>query len=201
MSARFFASAAGFRKWLAANHARARELVVGFHKKDSGRGGITYAEALDEALCHGWIDGVRHRLDESSYSIRFTPRRPRSIWSRVNIGHVERLRQAGRMAAPGLKAYAAREAARSGIYSFENAPRELADADAQRFRQDRGAWEFFQKQPPGYRRVATWWVVSAKQDATRQRRLDRLMLDSRAGRRLELVTGKKSDAARPVAAR
>jgi uncharacterized protein YdeI (YjbR/CyaY-like superfamily) len=123
---KYFKTAADFRAWLESNHASASELRVGFYKKDSGKGGLTYAEAVDEALCFGWIDGIKKRVDEFSYTHRFTPRKPKSNWSLINIRHVERLKKAGRMMPAGLKAFAAREAAKSGVYSFENKPRQLS---------------------------------------------------------------------------
>jgi uncharacterized protein YdeI (YjbR/CyaY-like superfamily) len=179
-----FTSAADFRAWLAANHASTTELWVGFYKKDSGKGGLTYPEALDEALCFGWIDGIRKRVDDVRFTQRFTPRKPRSNWSLVNIRHVGRLKKAGRMAPAGLKAFAARTPAKSGVYSFENKPRELSPSLKRQFNAAPAAWNFFQQQPPGYRRVASFWVMSAKQAETRQRRLARLIADSGQGRRL-----------------
>jgi uncharacterized protein YdeI (YjbR/CyaY-like superfamily) len=193
MKVRFYRSAADFRRWLATNHARARELWVGFFRKDSGRGGLTYPEALDEALCHGWIDGVRQRVDAVSYTIRFTRRRPKSLWSRVNLRHVARLRASGRMRPAGLAVFTSRNLARSGRSSSENAPCPLAPADERRFAAQRRAWTFFQAQPPGYRKVAIWWVVSAKKDETRARRLTRLIADSAEGRRLGQITGSRSE--------
>ena len=186
---KYFKSASAFRRWLEVNHARVRELWVGFFKKSSGKGGLTYAEAVEEALCFGWIDGLKKRVDDLSYTHRFTPRKPKSNWSRINLQHVERLKQAGRMTAAGLKAYAAREPERSGRYSFENAPRKLAPADEKLFRADKDAWEFFQRQPPGYQRIAIWWVISAKKPETRARRLGQLIATSRNGRRLGQVSG------------
>ena len=188
MSIKFFKSASDFRRWLETNHARTTEQQVGFYKVDSGRGGLTYAEALDEALCFGWIDGLRKSLDEAAYKIRFTPRKPKSIWSRVNLRHAKRLKAAGRMTPVGLEALGKCEPARSGIYSFENATRKLAAPDERRFKAAKKAWEFFQRQPPGYRRTAIWWVVSAKKDETRWRRLAQLMADSSRGRRLAQLT-------------
>jgi uncharacterized protein YdeI (YjbR/CyaY-like superfamily) len=184
-----FANAAAFRCWLERHHASSAELLVGFYNKASGRGGLTYAEALDEALCFGWIDGVRRRLDADRYTIRFTPRRPRSIWSRVNLRHVARLRQLGKMHAAGLTAFAARTAQKTGVYSFENRPEKFPERLARQFRSEKAAWAFWQKQPPGYRRTAIWWVISAKQEATRQRRLGQLIADSAAGRRLAAIAG------------
>jgi len=190
---KFFKSAPDFRQWLEANHAGVRELWVGFFKKASGRRGLTYAEAVDEALCFGWIDGLKKRVDDRSYTHRFTPRKPKSNWSRTNIQHVERLTKAGRMRPAGLRAYAAREPKKAGVYSFENAPRELASADERRFRGDKVARDFFQQQPPGYRRTAVWWVVSAKKEETRARRLAQLMEASRRAMRLGQVTGQKAN--------
>ena len=184
MKVKYFQSASEFRRWLAVNHARLSELRVGFFKKDSGKGGLTYAEAVDEALCFGWIDGLKKRVDELSYTHRFTPRKLKSNWSRINIQHAQRLKKAGRMTPAGLKAYAAREPERSGVYSFENAPRTLAAADEKQFKADKIAWEFFQRQPPGYQRIAIWWVVIAKKPETRARRLGQLIAESRDGRRL-----------------
>lgn len=191
MKLTYFKSAAEFRAWLEVNHAGVTELWIGFYKKDSGKGGITYAEALDEALCFGWIDGLKKRVDELTFTQRFTPRRPKSIWSLINIGHVKRLTKAGRMKPTGVKAFAARTAARSGVYSFENQPRELSPALLRQFKSDQRAWEFFQQQPPGYCRVASFWVMNAKQEATRERRLAQLISDSKRGRRLGLLTSKK----------
>jgi len=188
---KYFQSASEFRRWLGLNHARQNELWVGFFKKDSGKGGLTYAEAVDEALCFGWIDGLKKRVDELSYTHRFTPRKPKSIWSRINIQRVERLKRAGRMTLAGLDAYGAREPERSGVYSFENAPRKLAAAAEKEFKADKTAWKFFQQQPPGYQRLAIGWVVSAKKPETRARRLGQLIAESRNARRVGLVSGSK----------
>ena len=191
MKLKYFKSAAEFHQWLVANHASSTELWLGFYKKDSGKGGITYSEALDEALCFGWIDGIKKRVDELSYTHRFTPRKPKSNWSLINIRHVERLKKAGLMKPAGLKAFAAREPAKSGVYSFENKPRQLSAELERQFKSDKAAWDFFQQQPPGYRRVSCFWVMSAKQEETRHRRLARLMSDSKQGRRLGVVGGGK----------
>ncbi len=182
-----FRTPAAFRQWLKQHHDSADELPVLFFKKDSGRGGITYAEALHEALCYGWIDGVRKGVDADSYTIRFTPRKPRSIWSRVNVGHVERLIREGRMQPAGLKAFAAREQGRTGVYSFENRPDRFSPELERPFKAANSAWAFFQAQPPGYRRIVTWWVISAKKPETRQKRLARLIEVSAAGRRVDLL--------------
>ena len=189
MKAKYFKSPAEFRQWLEANHDRVMKLWVGFYKKDSGRGGITYAEAVDEALCFGWIDGLKKRVDEWSYTHRFSPRKPRSIWSLINIRRAEELKKLGRMKPAGLKAVEARDPKRSGIYSFENRPRKLDAALEKKFRADKKAWTFFQAQPPGCQRVACWYVMSAKREETRMRRLARLVSDSGDGRRLATIAG------------
>jgi uncharacterized protein YdeI (YjbR/CyaY-like superfamily) len=185
---KFFKSADGFRKWLVKNHGAVTELWVGIFKKDSGRGGITYPEAVDEALCFGWIDGIRKGIDEASYVNRFTPRKSRSIWSTINTKRAGELRALGRMMPAGLKALAARDPERSGIYSFENRPRKLEAAFERKFKADKKAWEFFQSQAPWYRRTAGWWVRSAKREETRLRRLERLVSDSHQGARLAHLT-------------
>jgi uncharacterized protein YdeI (YjbR/CyaY-like superfamily) len=180
----FFATAADFRAWLDAHHDTARELLVGFHKKGSGRPSITWPEAVDEALCVGWIDGVRKRIDDASYSIRFTPRKPGSTWSAVNLDRVQDLTRAGRMRPAGLRAFAARLPEKSAIYAYEQEqPPAFDDAAEARFRANGPAWEFFQAQAPSYRKTAIWWVVSAKKEETRRQRLATLIADSAEGRR------------------
>jgi len=183
-----FTTASDFRRWLGAHHTVATELHVGFYKKASGKGGLTYPESVDEALCFGWIDGVRRTVDASSYTIRFTPRKPGSIWSLVNVRHVGRLTQAGRMRPAGLKAFAARQEHRTGVYSFEQAPQKLPPVYERKFRAHRQAWDFFTSQAPWYRRTAIHKVVSPKQEATRQRWLALLIADSAKGKRLDALT-------------
>jgi uncharacterized protein YdeI (YjbR/CyaY-like superfamily) len=158
--------------------------VVCLYKTGTARQGLRYTEALNEALCHGWIDGVRHRHDKDCFTVRFTPRKPRSIWSRVNIAHAERLQRSGRMTKAGLAAFEAREAARTGVYSFERDAVKLAPALAKRLRSNRAAWTFFQAQAPWYRRVSTFWIMSAKRDETRLRRLETLIECSAQGTRV-----------------
>ena len=184
MTATPFAAAADFRRWLNRHHATANELIVAFFTKASRRGGLTYAEALDEALCFGWIDGIRRKTEPDTYTIRFTPRRPGSIWSNANVRHIARLTAAGKMHAAGRRAFAARDARKTGLYSFENRPQKFPAALAKVFRTMAPAWKFWQAQPPGYQRTAIWWVTSAKQAETRQRRLGKLIALSSAGRRL-----------------
>ena len=189
MKATFFAKPADFRKWLEKNHDKVPELLVGFYKKGSGKPSMTWPESVDEALCFGWIDGVRRRIDDERYSIRFTPRRPRSIWSNVNTRRVAELTKQGRMHPAGIEAFKARDAKRSGIYSFEQRERnqKLDAAHEAKLRANRKAWTFFQAQPPGYRRLASLWVMSAKKEETQLRRLAVLIADSAAGRRIGLL--------------
>ena len=184
MSPKFFKTPAAFRKWLAANHDKSRELWVGFYKKDTGTPSLTWPESVDEALCFGWIDGIRKKYDDESYVIRFTPRKPESIWSAVNIRNVGRLVQEKRMMPAGLKAYAHRKEFRSGIYSYEQRPAELVEPYATQFKKNKAAWKFFEAQPPYYRKMMTWFIVSAKTEVTRMKRLYRLIEASAKGQRL-----------------
>ena len=183
MEPRFFATAAEFRAWLAAHHTTEPELLVGFYKTGSGVPSITWPESVDEALCFGWIDGVRRRLDERRYTIRFTPRRPGSTWSEVNTRRMEELIAAGRVAPAGLAAYAARDEAKTAQYSYEARNRPLDPEYEAEFRAHPAAWEWFQAQAPSFQRTAQWWVMSARQEPTRRRRLAQLVADAAAGRR------------------
>jgi uncharacterized protein YdeI (YjbR/CyaY-like superfamily) len=184
MKPTYFASAAEFRRWLRKNHAAVKELQVGFFKKATGRPGLTYKEAVDEALCFGWIDGVVRRVDATRFTHRFTPRRPGSIWSNVNVRHVARLTAAGRMQPAGLAAFAARSKRKTGVYAFEQQHgQQLPPAFEREFRQHAAAWEFFNRQAPWYRRLAIHKIVSPKQPATRERWLQRVIAASAAGRR------------------
>jgi uncharacterized protein YdeI (YjbR/CyaY-like superfamily) len=194
MKVRYFPSAAAFRAWLLSHHATATELWVGFYKKSSGRGGLTYSEAVDEALCVGWIDGIIRRVDEHRFTHRFSPRQARSPWSAANIARFKVLRAAGRTAETGVAVYQAHQASKSGKgavapYSYENRPARFSSSLSQTFKADRAAWTFFASQPPGYRRTCTFWVMSAKRDETRHRRLRALMADSRAERRMAFMGG------------
>ena len=182
-----FDSAAEWRAWLERNHATARELTVRCWKVDHREHGLTYADALDEALCFGWIDGVRRRLDERSFSTRFTPRRRGSVWSAVNIRRAEALRGSGRMRPAGEAAFAARTERRSRRYSYERPAAALTPGYLRRFRGDRKAWAFFRNQPEGYRRTSTFWVMEAKREATRLRRLEVLISCSAEERRIPLL--------------
>ena len=188
-AATFFASPADWRAWLEENHDRASELWVGFHKKATGRPSITWPEAVDEALCFGWIDGIRRSLGDESYMIRFTPRKARSTWSAVNIARAKELVAEGRMRPAGLAAFEARSDDRSAIYAYEQRhAAKLAPDEEREFRANERAWEFFQAQPPWYRKNTLWWVVSAKREETRARRLRTLIEDSTNGRRLRRLT-------------
>jgi len=189
----FFATPDDFRRWLERNHDKASELLVGFYKKDSGRPSITWPESVDQALCFGWIDGVRKRIDDVSYTIRFTPRKRGSNWSAVNIRRVEELTKLELMQPAGLRAFELRTPEKSGIYAYENAPRELSAADAKKFRANKKAWAYFNAQAPSYRRVAIYWIMSAKREETRARRLALLIDDSANGRRLAAYTLEKRD--------
>jgi uncharacterized protein YdeI (YjbR/CyaY-like superfamily) len=185
MEPTFFRSPEEFRAWLHGHHASDQELLLGFYKKRSGVTGFTQAQAVDEALCFGWIDGHVRALDENRYTARFTPRTSHSIWSAVNIRRAEQLIAQGRMEPAGLKTFTGRDPRQAGRYSFENHPQSLGEADEAAFRANAPAWAFFQAQIPSYQRTAIWWVMSAKTDATRQRRLATLIQDSTEGRLLK----------------
>ena len=175
----FFKDPLDFRDWLEKNHATATELWVGYYKKGSGKGGMVYAQAVDQALCFGWIDGRVNSIDADRYMQRFTPRRTRSYWSAVNIRKAEALIAARQMAPPGLAAFRARGAAPPGRYSNENKDVAFDAAMVKRFKARRNAWEWFEGQPPGFRRLAAHWVTSAKREQTRQSRLA-LLIDCAA---------------------
>ena len=184
MKPTFFKSPADFHRWLDAHHAASTELLVGFYKKELGRG-ITYPEALDEALAFGWIDGVRKRLDADSYTIRFTPRKPKSIWSVANIKRVRELIALGRMQPSGQRAFDGRDEERTKKYSYEREQATLAPALEAALRANRKAASFFDAQPPGYRKLATFWIKSAKKEETRERRLAVLVERSAKGSRID----------------
>jgi uncharacterized protein YdeI (YjbR/CyaY-like superfamily) len=191
MTPRFFKTQADFRAWLLKHHDRADELWVGYYKRDSGRPSVTWPESVDEALCFGWIDGIRKRIDEISYAIRFTPRRARSTWSAVNIKRVQALIGQGLMQPDGLKAYGARREDASATYSYEQRPADLGKPYASLLKKNKAAWAFFQQQPPSYRRVVSWWVVGAKREETRLRRLERVITFSAQGQRIPESLPKK----------
>ena len=179
-----FTSALQFRRWLEQNHATATELQVGFYRKGSGKDGMTYQESVDEALRFGWIDGIVRKLDAVRYTHRFTPRRPGSIWSNINVANVARLTAAGKMSAAGLAAFALRDPKRTGTASFENRARKLPPACLRQFKADKKAWAHFSAQAPWYRRLIIHKIVTAKQETTRARWLARAITASAAGQRL-----------------
>jgi uncharacterized protein YdeI (YjbR/CyaY-like superfamily) len=181
---KFFRTPGDFRIWLEKNHAMADELWVGFYKKNSGKPSITWPESVDEALCFGWIDGVRKRVDEISYQIRFTPRRRGSIWSATNIKRAKELVEQRRMRPTGLNAFAARIENKSGIYSYEQRTTELEEPYATYLKKNKAAWNFFRTQPPSYRKMIGWWIISAKREETRMARLAKLISESAKRKRL-----------------
>lgn len=180
----FFADAAEVRAWLDEQHDSAEQLWVGYYKKGTGKPSVTWEDTVEEALCYGWIDGIRKSRDDESYMIRFTPRRPKSVWSRRNIELVERLTAEGRMTPAGLAAFAHKDAHPDSGYRAADATDELPPEMVERFQAVPGAWEFYQEQPPGYRRQTAGWVLGAKREETRRRRLETLIDDS--GRRLRI---------------
>ncbi|MGH2686255.1 MAG: YdeI/OmpD-associated family protein [Actinomycetota bacterium] len=188
MRPRFFRSQKEFRTWLERNHDSETELWLGYYKKASPKKGITYDEAVAEALCWGWIDGKVRTIDELTYMQRFSPRTAKSPWSKVNIAKAEELRAAGRMAPAGLAAFERREKTPAD-YSYEEAERGFPPGLETTFRARKRAWAFFEAQPPGYRKMAIFWVMSAKREETRDRRLAKLMEDSANGRRLAMLGG------------
>ena len=190
INVRYFPDSLHLRNWFAKKHASERELWLGVYKKTTGKQTLTYLEALDEALCYGWIDSIQRGVDQESYAIRFTPRKPGSLWSAFNQKRVTQLKKEKRMQAPGLAAFRSRDAKADAQQTYQRATCELGPELETRFRKNRKAWEFFQAQPPGYRRISTWWVVSAKQETTRLRRLGILMKDSASGRRIAQLSSK-----------
>lgn len=183
-SAVYFESPAAFRAWLEAHHESAAELLVGYHKRHTGRPTMTWPESVDEALCFGWIDGIRRAVDAERYTIRFTPRRRHSVWSLINVRRVAALREEGRMRPAGLRAFEARRADKTGVASFERPLQILEPDELRQFKRNARAWAFWEAQPPGYRKTATHWVVSAKRPETRLKRLGVLIADAAAGLRI-----------------
>ena len=197
----FFDGPAELRAWLDVNHGKASELWVGYWKKGSRQRGITYLESVDEALAFGWIDGLTRRIDDDRYATRFTPRRPKGNWSQANIQRVGELAAEGRMTEAGMRAFAARSARRPGEYEYETRPPDLPEPYAGRFRRHTAAWSFWSEQRPSYRRSMTWWVVSAKREETRLRRLEALISESAAGRIVDELNMPKLSPPRSEASR
>jgi uncharacterized protein YdeI (YjbR/CyaY-like superfamily) len=184
MKPTFFPTPSAFREWLEQHHAKADALWVGYYKKGSGKPSITWPESVDEALRYGWIDGVRKSINDLSYAIRFTPRKPGSTWSSVNIKRAQALIERGQMQPAGLKAYQARREDKSGIYSYEQRGVGLGEPYNRLLKENEAAWGFFQTQPASYRKAVSWWIISAKKEGTRLKRLEKLMAYSAQGRRL-----------------
>ncbi|MGE5798287.1 MAG: YdeI/OmpD-associated family protein [Ignavibacteria bacterium] len=184
MGIKFFKSPRELRSWFEKNHDKKQEQLIAFYKKDSGKPSITYQEALDQALAFGWIDGVRKSIDEKSYMIRFTPRKPKSYWSAVNIKHVKRLMKLGSMHQSGIKVFESRDKEKSEKYSFERENVKMNSNYEKLFKANKKAWDFFQSKPPSYRKPALWWIMSAKQEETRLRRLDQLIKYSESGEKI-----------------
>jgi uncharacterized protein YdeI (YjbR/CyaY-like superfamily) len=178
MAATFFATQACFRKWLMKNHKKERELLVGFYKVGSGKPSITWPQSVDEALCFGWIDGVRTSIDEHSYQIRFTQRRPDSIWSAVNIKKIEALTKQGFMQPAGLAAFEKRKVAKSAIYSHENEAAKLTSEFEKQFKANKKAWAYFQSLAPSYKKLSVHWIMGAKQQGTQLKRLQQVIAES-----------------------
>ena len=189
MKPRFFKTAADLRAWFDRHHETAPELWVGYYKTRSGKPGVTWPESVDEALCFGWIDGIRKGLDEDRYTNRFTPRKPTSTWSARNVKRVQELTRLGRMRPAGLAAFEARKKDRTGIYSYEQRPQELPPEYERKVKANQRAWKFWRSVAPSYRKAATWWVISAKREDTRARRLATLIETSAKGERIPPLTG------------
>ncbi len=175
---KFFKTQAAFRKWFERNHSKKKELLVGFYMKASGKKSITWPESVDEALCFGWIDSIRRGIDNESYTIRFTPRKAKSIWSAINLNHFERLSKLGLIHPAGLKAFEQHDEKRSKLYSYENRDKKLTPKYEKKLKANKKAWKFFSSQAPWYQRTASHWVTSAKQEETRKKRLAALIKDS-----------------------
>ncbi len=187
----FFPTQKDWRKWLKNNHNKFEEFWVGFYKKGSGQLSITWPESVDEALCFGWIDGIRKSIDGMSYKIRFTPRRKQSTWSSANVKRVEELIELGKMEKPGIAAFDRRDVNKTKRYSFEQKNTKFSPAYEKSFKENKIAWQFFSKQSPHFKRVLTWWVMSAKREETKLRRLNILIRDSEIGKKPEVYTLKK----------
>ena len=180
----FFPTQEDFRRWLEENHDKETEIIVGYYNVKSGKCTMTWSESVDEALCFGWIDGVRRAIDAESYCNRFTPRRPKSVWSAVNIAKVAELTEKGLMKPAGIAAFEKRDEKKSAIYVYENEAKQFSDEFEKQFKLSKTAWEFFQKQANWYKKQMTSWVMSAKQEATQARRLEKLIAESENEKRV-----------------
>ncbi len=184
MKPKFFAIQEDFRQWLEENHAGESELVVGFYKVGTGKPSMSWSESVDQALCFGWIDGVRRKVDEESYAIRFTPRKANSVWSAVNIAKIKDLTEKGLMKPAGIAAFEKRDEKKSVIYAYENEAKQFSEAFEKQFKKNKKAWEFFESQANWYKKQMIHWVMSAKQEATQERRLEKLIAEGGAGKRV-----------------
>lgn len=191
-SVKFFKTPADLRKWFEKNYQKSKEQWIGFYKTDSGKQSITWSQSVDQALCFGWIDGIRKSIDDKSYTIRFTPRKPTSVWSRINIKKVAELKKFGLMTKEGLNLFENRDTKKSSLYSFEQGKNpKLPGAFMKKFKSNKKAWEYFSSQAPWYQRTSTWWVISAKREETRMKRLEQLINDCENGRRIGLLRNNK----------
>ena len=188
----FFANTSELRKWFEKNHDKEKELFVGYYKTNTGKPSVTWSESVDQALCFGWIDGIRKSLDETSYTNRFTPRRPGSVWSDINIKKVEELTKKGMMHAAGIEAFNKRDEKKSRTYSYERKIVQLDKNSEKQFKQNKKAWKFFQSQPPSYQKPVISWVISAKHDETKQKRLSTLIKDSEEDQRIKQLRPTRS---------
>ncbi len=188
---KFFKTQKSFRKWLEINHTKKTELWVGYYKKSSGKKSITYKQALEEVLCFGWIDGIARGIDEEKYSQRYTPRRKGSVWSTINIKKAEELIKNKKMHPFGLHVYKNRDIKKTGLYSNEQKEIKFPAGFLKQLKSNKTAWKFFSNMPPGYKKTATWWVISPKQDETKKRRLNVLIRDSEVGRKIGSITPMK----------
>jgi uncharacterized protein YdeI (YjbR/CyaY-like superfamily) len=184
MKPAFFPKQSDFRKWLEKNHLKEKELLVGFYKVGSGKPSITWPQSVDEALCFGWIDGIRRSIDDESYSIRFTPRKPKSIWSAVNIKKMADLKKKGLLKPEGIAAFEKREEHRSKVYAYEKAPAKLSSSFEKQLKANKKAFDFFKRLAPSLQRVYIHWIMSAKQEKTQISRMEKLIRESEAGRKL-----------------
>lgn len=187
----FFKNQSELRKWFEKNHLSEQELILGYYKKGTGKESVSWSESVDQALCFGWIDSVRKSIDAESYQIRFTPRKPNSIWSNVNINKIKELTDKGLLHPIGIEAFNKRKEHKSGIYAFENEEKQLDDAFEKQFKANKKAWEFFNLQPAGYKKLALHYVMTAKLEATRNKRFKDLIADSEAGLRLRQLSWTK----------
>lgn len=183
----FFPTSKSLRKWFEKNHNKEKELWIGFYKVSTGKPSVTWSQSVDEALCFGWIDGIRKSIDEESYCIRFTPRNPKSNWSAVNIQKVECLTQLGLMKPQGLKAFGFREDKKSRVYSYENLSVSFNSSFKKKFKANKKAWQYFVSTSPSYQKITTRWVMSAKQEATRLKRLEELIRDCAEGKKIKAM--------------